>query len=297
MINMSDRWFLKSANEINFEECLRYLNRSDKECLHSVEEAVFRKWLFKEGEALLFEVSSKDDRSLAIQLKSGDFSFRNTVNDYVNQLFDLDRNLDSFYQCAQDDEVLKELIPPFKGLRIVAIPDLFECLCWSVIGQQINLQFAYSLKKRMVENWGHTINIEERSYFCFPRPDVIADLEVADFMPFQFSRRKAEYIIGIAQLMQSGALVKEELQMLPSKEIEKHLVAIRGVGQWTAQYVLMKCFQRPEAYPIQDAGLHNAIKKIKGWDRKPNFKELEEYGQRWTGWQAYATFYLWQSLL
>ena len=149
----------------------------------------------------------------------------------------------------------------------------------------------------MVEQWGKSFTFEETSYYHFPQPSIIAQLAPADFQPFQFSVRKAEYIIGIAQLMTEGKLTKADLIPQSSEEIIARLIAIRGVGNWTAQYVLMKCFQRPEAFPLQDAGLHNAIKRLQKREKKPSLEEITALAKPWKGWEGYATFYLWQSLL
>jgi len=108
--------------------------------------------------------------------------------------------------------------------------------------------------------------------------------------------RKSEYIIGIAQLMDNGELSKEKLLAMDFKEAEKSLTRIRGIGPWTANYVLMRCLRFPTAFPIDDVSLHNAIKFLRGSENKPTKEELMELSLNWSGWQAYAVFYLWRVL-
>lgn len=97
--------------------------------------------------------------------------------------------------------------------------------------------------------------------------------------------------------MASGELNKEKLLKEQNRtSMKKFLMAIRGVGAWTADYVLMKCFHDPTSFPIADVGLHNALKMQLALDRKPTIDELKEFEAQWQGWQAYATFYLWRSL-
>jgi DNA-3-methyladenine glycosylase II len=74
------------------------------------------------------------------------------------------------------------------------------------------------------------------------------------------------------------------------------LVRVRGIGPWTAHYVRMRCLRDPRAFPIGDAGLHNAVKARLGLERKPTPQELQALFANWAGWEAYATFYLWHSL-
>jgi DNA-3-methyladenine glycosylase II len=114
----------------------------------------------------------------------------------------------------------------------------------------------------------------------------------------QLTERKSEYLIGIAQRMVDGRLSKQGLQALGSgMAAERELCRIRGIGPWSANYVLMRCLRWQDAFPIQDAGLHQAVQRRLGWDRKPTLAELEALSRGWEGWRAYAVFYLWQSLL
>ena len=109
-----------------------------------------------------------------------------------------------------------------------------------------------------------------RSISYFHTPQVISKLKVEDLKPLQFTTRKAEYIIGIANLFNEGIIKKEELALEKDYEkLKNRLVSIRGVGNWTADYTIMKCFDINDAFPIADVGIHNALKGILGLDKKP----------------------------
>ena len=71
---------------------------------------------------------------------------------------------------------------------------------------------------------------------------------------------------------------------------------IKGVGNWTANYALMKTFQYPNAFPLEDAGLHNAIRILRNLDQKPTLEEVKKLFRKYKGWEAYATLYLWKTL-
>lgn len=74
------------------------------------------------------------------------------------------------------------------------------------------------------------------------------------------------------------------------------LVNIRGVGPWTANYVLMRCLRIPSAFPIDDVGLHNVIRLLTGSENKPTKEEIRQFSSTWTNWESYAIFYLWRIL-
>ncbi|KGR85499.1 DNA-3-methyladenine glycosylase family protein [Lysinibacillus odysseyi] len=284
--------------ECSFSECLIFLERSDQEVLHLIKEDAVYKLVKIEDTLILCKVRGSVN-SLIIEFPMGIPSIdeRKKAGEYIWEWFDLVQDISGFYEMASRDEVLKPLLSKYDGLRIMCIPDLFEALVWAVLGQQITLSFAYTLKKRFVEHFGEGLTFEGDRFWVFPSVDKIASLNVEDLTKLQFSKRKAEYIIGIAKEIESGRLTKDVLLQQPDvQERRKVLLAIRGVGAWTADYVMMKCLHEPSAFPIADVGLHNALKNLLGLKQKPVIKEIERYAAGWEGWQAYAVFYLWRSL-
>jgi DNA-3-methyladenine glycosylase II len=284
--------------EFSFEECLVYLNRSETECLHKVKNGKFYKLIKMEDWNVLLKIKIEAS-NLRVSFLNGipPKWVRAQAAKYVWDLFDLQKNLGPFYEMAENDDILKMLVLRYKGLRIVKIHDLFECLCWAVIGQQINLKFAYTLKKRLVEQYGEKLVFEGEDYYLFPDPQEVSRLQVEDLKQLHFTTKKAEYIIGIAQLLDEGTLRKEELALDTDYEIVKRrLVSIRGIGNWTADYTIMKCFNLNRAFPIADVGIHNALKEILGRDQKPSISEIQNLIKGWQGWEAYAAFYIWRWL-
>jgi DNA-3-methyladenine glycosylase II len=284
--------------EFSFNECLVYLNRSETECLHKVKNGELYKSVKIEDWDVLLKIQAEGSNLRVFFLNGIPPKWvRAQAAKYVWDLFDFQTDLASFYEMAENDDILKKLVHRYKGLRIVKIHDLFECLCWAVIGQQINLKFAYILKKRLVEQYGEKLIFEGKEYFLFPKPEVISCLQVEDLKQLQFTTRKAEYLIGIAQLLAEGTLRKEELALETDYEIVKRkLVSIRGIGNWTADYTIMKCFNLNNAFPIADVGIHNALKGILGRDNKPSIPEIQNLIEGWRGWEAYAAFYIWRWL-
>jgi DNA-3-methyladenine glycosylase II len=83
---------------------------------------------------------------------------------------------------------------------------------------------------------------------------------------------------------------------MPLQEAKEMLMKIKGVGNWTANYALMKTFRYPDAFPLDDAGIHNAIKNLKRMKQKPSLEQVKRVFKKYKGWEAYATLYLWKSL-
>ena len=283
--------------EFSFGECLRYLSRSTREDLHRVEDGAVKKVVDHVGSPVFLSVRSPQAGWLTIDYQSAAPGVEQFVLNYVTDWFDLARDLRPFYALAQNDPLLSPAVKRHEGLRLIGIPSLFEALCWAIIGQQINLAFAYTLKQRFVRTFGVADQYEEVVYYRFPTPERVAQLQISQLTALQFSGRKAEYVIGTAQAITEGRLSKEQLHALSTPEALETLIRQRGVGAWTAHYVLLKCLQRPDAFPAADVGLHNAIKQGLGLAQKPDLLAVHRYAEPWQGWRGYATFYLWQTLL
>lgn len=259
-----------------------------------------RRLVFLGGRDVLLEVSSSDDRELVVTVLYG--GPLNAVEQleaaaYVTTWFDLNRDLDPFYKLASKDELLADVVQQLNGLRLMGIPDLFEALCWAILGQQVNLAFAYTLKERLTSAYGDSVQWEGTVYRRFPTPEQMLTVSADELGALKLSRMKSATILEVARLMAAGELSREGLLAMDSYDaMEERLVSIRGIGPWTAHYVRMRCLGDPTAFPIGDVGLHNAVKSLLGMEEKPPLGMLREMFSVWQGWEAYATFYLWRTL-
>ncbi|GGG79092.1 DNA-3-methyladenine glycosylase family protein [Paenibacillus radicis (ex Gao et al. 2016)] len=300
--------YLPLPEPFSFTQNVSYLARAAGECMHRVVDGRIRKAIPVDGEtegdsslSVVVEVFEEQPGRLSVRFLAPEEPPSELVRDavalYTREWFDLDTDLAPFYHMASKDPLLELPIRTHHGLRTIGIPDLFEALCWGIIGQQINLPFAYTLKRRFVERYGRSLEYNGECYWLFPSPKDIAALPVEELTELKMTTKKSEYLIGVAGLVSSGQLTKEKLLGAGDlKQAEKMLVSIRGIGPWTANYVLMRCLRTPSAFPIDDVGLHNAIKHVLGIDRKPTKEEIVKLSANWTGWQSYATFYLWRLL-
>jgi DNA-3-methyladenine glycosylase II len=272
------------------------LGDNEFECLHYKEDAVITKALSSKDGPFLFKLKEKEGH-LVVDLLKGEEQHLPMASAYVKKWFDLERDLSPFYEKLEADPDFAFMATQFKGLRLMGIPNLFEAMCWSILGQQINITFAAKLKRRLVENFGQSVETEEQTFWLFPEPEVIAGLEVAQLRPFQISQRKAEYLIGLARLFAAGTLSKAQLEALGEAEaVLKELTKIRGIGLWSANYAMMKSLNLPNSIPYGDTGLSSALHRLKGTERYPSKEVIDEIFAPFDGWKAYLTRYLWRSL-
>jgi DNA-3-methyladenine glycosylase II len=161
-----------------------------------------------------------------------------------------------------------------------SLPASFETLARSIIGQQISRAAASAIWTRMRDQ-GHS------------NAPIIAAKQPDDLMPFGLSRRKAEYLIGIADEIQSGRLDLAALAKMSGEDVQKRLVEIRGIGAWTADNFRLFALGDMDAWPANDIALQEGMKRLKSLDERPNGKMLEKLGEAWRPHRGAGAMMLW----
>lgn len=178
-----------------------------------------------------------------------------------------------------------------EGLRVLLTLDPFEALVWAILGQQVNLGFAYALRRDLIRRAGLPA---AGGLIAHPDAAGIAALEPADLQALRFSRRKAEYLLHAAAEVASGRL---DLEGHPTATgAAKALLALRGCGPWTAQYVLMRGLGFRDCVPVGDAGLTLALQRWFNLEARPGPVETQRLMAPFAPHRSLATFHLWSSL-
>lgn len=280
----------------SFQECLWFLDRNYDDCLHKVTPNSVLKAVELGGQMVMLEVKAQKDH-LQVEILEGTQIAESQVVAYIKNWFDLDRDLTPFYELLAKDAELSFMKDKYNGLMLMGIEGLFETLGWTIIGQQINLKFAYTLKRSLVEKWGKKLTYQGEHFYVFPDPATIAALKVDDLRAMKFTTRKAEYLIGIAQLFAQGQLSKAGLLTLENEEkILAELLKIRGIGKWTAHYAMMKCLRTANNIPYGDTGLYTALHQLKNLGKRSTVEEIDAVYAPFEGWKSYLTIYLWRTL-
>jgi DNA-3-methyladenine glycosylase II len=169
----------------------------------------------------------------------------------ARKLLGLDFDLPPFYEFAQRDPVLARTVEAFEGFRPPLAPDPFEALVSSITAQQVSLHAAFAVRSRFVDRYGET----GEHAVAFPTRERVAEATEDELMLVGFSRRKAEYVLGLARAAIDFAALAE----LPDDEVKTTLTALRGLGEWSADWFLARYLGRPHAWPAGDLGLRKAV--------------------------------------
>jgi len=160
-------------------------------------------------------------------------------------------DLPPFYAWAAGDDVLAGVVSRLAGYRPSLTPDPFEMLVGAITAQQVSLFSALAIRNRMVERFGTRAGVA----WSFPTREALATGGEDELVGVGFSRRKAEYVVGLAR----ADIDLDGLAALPDDAVRARLVALRGIGEWTAEWFLARHLARPHAWPWGDLALRKAV--------------------------------------
>jgi DNA-3-methyladenine glycosylase II len=182
-----------------------------------------------------------------VNVEPGEDALVGPVRRYLGAPFDLE----GFAAFAASDPVLGPLAQRLRGLRPPLAPDPFEALVTSITAQQVSLRAAFAIRNRLIQAFGEPF----AAAWAFPTRGRIARAEPAELVAVGFSRHKAEYAVGLAR----SDVDLDGLAALSNDEVKARLVALPGIGEWTADWFLARHLARPEAWPAGDLGLRKAV--------------------------------------
>ena len=195
---------------------------------------------------------------------------------------------DACKHLARRDRVMKKLIPRVGEGRLESRGDAFTTLARSIVGQQISVKAAQAVWDRFV---ALTSGPPHRLL-----PSAVLGLNAPLIRAAGLSARKVEYLCDLAQHFDSGAVHVAEWQKMDDEAIVEELVAIRGIGRWTAEMFLIFHLLRPNVLPLDDVGLIKGI-SVNYFSGEPVSRaEAREVGDAWAPYRSVATWYIWRSL-
>jgi AraC family transcriptional regulator of adaptative response / DNA-3-methyladenine glycosylase II len=206
----------------------------------------------------------------------------------ARRIFDLGADPLEITSALRRSPLLAAVVRRAAGLRVPGAWDGFELAVRAVLGQQVTVQGATTLAGRLVRSFGKPLEgLGEGLTHLFPQPETLAG---ADLARIGLPAARAETLRALARAVATGELRLDASQGLD--EAVARLVAIPGIGAWTAHYVAMRALGEPDAFPASDLGLRRALAR---GGMVPSARELERAAEAWRPWRAYAAVALWTS--
>ena len=274
-------------------DALAFHGRDAEGLAEQVEAARIRKGILVDGVPVLLDVRFGADAA-ACRIEADaklTAAARRQVDDALLNILGLRIDPAPFLQAVQDDALLGPLALRQPGLRIVQSASIFEALTWAVIGQQINLTFAIALRRTFIAQAGRA---HSSGLWCYPEAADVARLAPDDLTSRKFSRSKAETLLRLAQLVDSGALTLKRSDDIDA--ISAQLLTIKGIGPWTVNYALLRGYGYADCSLHGDVAIRAAFQHLLGEDAKPGMARTEALLARYKPHRTMAAAHLWASL-
>ncbi len=215
----------------------------------------------------------------------------------VKKYISADLDLAPFYKKGRRTKRFAALVDRLYGLKPILTPSPFEAGAWSIIGQQINLNFAFTIKKRLVEKYGTLYRNNGTALYSFPEPRTLSRVKKASLLKMQFSERKAEYLIGFSRNIIEKERFFDILESASYDDAVNDLMAIRGIGIWSANYILMRGIGHTDCLPLGDSGLNRAVRLFYRLKQNPDNETVLKYARSFSPYRSLYTLYLWFYLM
>jgi DNA-3-methyladenine glycosylase II len=189
---------------------------------------------------------------------------------------------------SSNDPVLKNIITQFGPCEIIPTKNYYQRLVESIIGQQLSVKAAASIRLKFLGLFDGK----------FPIPEQIVEKDIEEYRKAGLSYAKARYIQDLAVHTIEKKIKFEKFSELPNEEIIKELTNVKGIGEWTAHMFLMFGLGRLDVLPTGDLGIKNGIKKLYSLKELPTPEKIEEISDKnnWAPYQTVASWYIWRSL-
>ena len=209
----------------------------------------------------------------------------------IFRILGLNLDLKGFYAFAQRDPVLRRVASDFYGLRGYSEPTVFETIVIAILEQQVTLAYARKMRECIIRKFGEEMKVNGHVYYAFPSPEALARASVDQMRECKLSRYKASYIKGIAESIVRGDFDPEELRRLSEDEAMERLMRLRGIGRWTAEYILARGLGK-NVVPADDVALRKAASEYYFAGEELSGEETREFTKQWERYRGLAAFYL-----
>lgn len=211
--------------------------------------------------------------------------------DKVKRMLGLMQAIEDFEEHYRQHPQLGILISSQSGLRIPMTVSIFEALSWAIIGQQISVQAATSIRRKLIQS----VSIRHSDgLFCYPDAKQVAELNENDLRQAGFSLSKAQALLTISQMLSSGELLLENgLAALPAEETHQKLAKVRGIGPWTMNYLFLRGYGWLDASLEGDVAVRRGLQKLLNMPEKLTAQQTQQWLASFSPWRALIAAHLW----
>jgi len=288
---------LKPVPPFRLDLTVQVLRRRAINAIDRWDGTTYRRILVVDGRPLGIEVvqiapSERPRLQVTVRGSSLPPSARLAVISALSRLLNFDRRLDDFYAAAAEDPALDQFARRFRGLKPPRFPTLFEALINAIACQQVTLSLGIQLLNRLAATCVRGWDLPGERAYAFPSPDDLAGLKPDELRALGFSRQKGEAIIELARSVATRRIDLDDLEDLDDAGAVARLRTLRGVGRWTAEYVLLRGLGRLHVFPGDDIGARNNLQRWLGILEPLDYDGVHRVLARWQPFQGLVYLHL-----
>jgi DNA-3-methyladenine glycosylase II len=217
---------------------------------------------------------------------------REDVSRLIQKMLGLDLNLHPFYALAENDEIIGPLVRQFYGVKPPRFPTIFEALVNAIACQQVTLDVGIIMLNRLAEKFGRVFDDDRTPLYAFPGPEDLANVSEEEIKKLGFSYQKVRAIKELTMAIVNNKISLAKVDNTASQDVVKYLSTLRGIGRWSAEYVLLRGLGRIDTFPGDDIGAQNNLRRLFHLDHKPGYEEIKELTSRWHPYEGLVYFHL-----
>ncbi|AJQ96595.1 DNA-3-methyladenine glycosylase 2 [Gynuella sunshinyii] len=214
----------------------------------------------------------------------------NSLSALAAHMLGLSQPIQQFEQMFSDHPQVGSLLRQNKGLRIPQAASAYEALVWAIIGQQISLTAAISIRRRFIQAAGQlTLN----GLYCFPDPDSVSRMDPADIKGCGFSNAKIQALMRLNEWIQATPTLPNTLTTETAKQLNEQLLSIKGIGPWTVSYALLRGFNWLDGSLHGDVAVRRNLQYLLKMETAVDARYTEQWLQPFSPWRALMAAHLW----
>ena len=287
---MPDTFVLKPVPSFRLDLTVWALRRRARNIIDRWDGTAYRRVLSLDDKPVEIEVreaagGERPRLAVTVKGKRAGVRLRGAVRDAVTRMLGLNADLTAFYALAAQDRRLAPLAEQFRGVKPPRFPSVFEALVNAFACQQLSLTVGIELLDRLARQCGPVIAGVESPRYGFPRPADLVRVKPPTFRKLGFSYGKAKSILTLSRSIVAGEQDLRSLETRNENEAIEHLMQLRGVGRWTAEYALLRGLGRINMFPGDDVGARNHLEE---WLRRRKPLDYDGVKRAVVRWQPYA---------
>ncbi|KTD16224.1 DNA-3-methyladenine glycosylase family protein [Legionella jordanis] len=214
------------------------------------------------------------------------------ITQVLERLLGLNKNLEDFYFFAGKNKPLSILISRFMGLKPPQYPSLFEALVNAISCQQISLDAGLEIQNRLIQFIDLSFKNDQQAHYVFPEPIHIANCSIQELKQLGYSKNKSETLKRLANAFLEKPDLFAQLRQFSNDDVIHFLCQFKGIGRWTAEYVLLRGLGRLEVFPRDDVGAQNNLHRLLKLEEKPDANDTAAITASWHPYAGLIYFHL-----